>query len=320
MATRLPTQDELIARALDTEEGNITEHRDYLRLEDEKRARARVVKQAIEGPVLRWVSKKETVQVEIQLPPLPPAAATTATNANLYAAKYSFVYASGAGGTVGSQAYSMPFYAYAPLLAQNAASKPQEAVASAPVTVPASSSWNPVVSSAGPSTSLVAHSTPSLPSTSSSNARDPATLTTGAISSVPPAPPRQQQPQQPQPQVAQPQTAAQPQTSTQAQPPPAPFSYPPVPTAPAIAHRTEDVCKNYVIHELSQSTPSKPPWKDTMSAMFGDHVQWDEVKVFTGKGRPLGGYYSRVFGSFRWSTLGFIYILYFSCVSVRNWY
>lgn len=24
-----------------------------------------------------------------------------------------------------------------------------------------------------------------------------------------------------------------------------------------------------------------------MSAMFGDHVRWDELKVFTGKGRPL---------------------------------
>jgi hypothetical protein len=317
MATRLPTQDELIARALDTEEGNITEHRDYLRLEEEKRARARVVKQAIDGPVLRWVSKKETVQVEIQLPPLPPTATTTATSANLYAAKYNFVYTSGAGGgTVGSQAYSMPFYAYAPFLAQNAASKPQEAGASASVTIPASSSWSPAVSSAGPSTSLVAHPTPSLPSTASSNAQDLATSTTSAISSVPPAPSWQQQPPQPQPQ---PQVHLQPQTSTQTQPPPAPFSYPPVPTVPTIAHRTEDVCKNYVIHELSQSAPSKPPWKDTMSAMFGDHVQWDEVKVFTGKGRPLGGYFlfsCSVFG------VPWFYFLFsmriFTCVRVWN--
>lgn len=25
-----------------------------------------------------------------------------------------------------------------------------------------------------------------------------------------------------------------------------------------------------------------------MKAMFGDHVQWDELKVLSGKGRPLG--------------------------------
>ncbi|KAI9566103.1 YL1 nuclear protein-domain-containing protein [Boletus coccyginus] len=202
MATRLPTQDELIARALDTEEGNIIEHRDYLRLEEEKRAKARVVKQAIEGPVLRWVSKKETIQVE-----------------------HSFVYTSGAGGgTVGTQAYSIPFYAYMPLVAQNAGAKTQAAGASASVTGP-----------------------------------------------------------------PQPQASAQPPTFAQTKTPPSSvlFSYPPVPTTPLIAHRIEDVCKNYVIHELSQSVPSKPPWKDTMSAMFGDHVQWDEVKVFTNKGRPL---------------------------------
>jgi YL1 nuclear protein C-terminal domain len=31
-----------------------------------------------------------------------------------------------------------------------------------------------------------------------------------------------------------------------------------------------------------------------MSAMFGDHVRWDELKVFTGKGRPLGTSYAHV--------------------------
>ncbi|KAG6371260.1 YL1 nuclear protein-domain-containing protein [Boletus reticuloceps] len=293
MATRLPTQDELIARALDTEEGNITEHRDYLRLEEEKRAKARVVKQAIEGPVLRWVSKKETVQVEVQLPspPPPPPATATGTGANLYAAKYSFVYASGVGGgTVGSQAYSMPFYAYTPFVAQNGTSKPQQAVASTSVTVPTSLNGNSAVASAGTSTSLVAQSTSSLPSTSSSNIQGPTTLgATPAIAttSVPPTSSLQQQPEsQPQPPASvQAQTST--PTPTQTQTPPVLFSYPPAPTVPLVAHRNEDVCKNYVIHELSQSIPSKPPWKDTMSAMFGNHVQWDEMKVFTSKGRPL---------------------------------
>ena len=267
------------------------EHKNYLRLEEEKRAKARVVKQAIAGPVLRWISKKETIQVEVQLPPLPLAPTTTATNANLYAAKYSFVYTSSnmGEGTMGSQAYSMPFYAYMPPIAQNIASKPQQtgASASASVTTTPSSSRNPAVASAGASatsTSTVAQATPSLPTPSSSNVQDPATSTTGVAPSVPSTPSWQQQPQ---PQ-AQPQSQALVQPQTQI--PPVLFSYPPAPapTAPIIAHRAEDVCKNYVVHELSQSVPSKPPWKDTMSAMFGNHVKWDEVKVFTGKGRPLG--------------------------------
>lgn len=52
--------------------------------------------------------------------------------------------------------------------------------------------------------------------------------------------------------------------------------------------RTEKVTKNYVVHELDQrDTVVKPLWKDTMTAMFGDHVKWEELKVLSGKGRPL---------------------------------
>ena len=57
--TKRFTQAELIAQALDTEEGNIIEHRDYLKNEAEKRKRARVVRTAITGPLLRWTSRKE---------------------------------------------------------------------------------------------------------------------------------------------------------------------------------------------------------------------------------------------------------------------
>ena len=46
--------------------------------------------------------------------------------------------------------------------------------------------------------------------------------------------------------------------------------------------------KNYVIHESSQADSAvKPQWKDTMVAMFGDHVKWEELKVYASKGRPL---------------------------------
>lgn len=243
------------------------EHRNYLRLEEEKRAKARVVKQSIEGPVLRWISKKETIQVAVQLPP-PPTPTAAATSANLYAGKYSFVYPSGVGaGTVGSQAYSMPFYAYTPL-ASSIGSKPQEAVTSTNGSM-SYSSGNPHVSSVGAS--------PTLPSTLASKHATPTV-------SIPSTASWQQQPQ-PQPQL---QTQPPVQAQSSAQPSSILFPYSPVSTTPLIAHRSEEVCKNYVIHELSQSIPSKPPWKDTMSAMFGEHVKWDEVKVFTAKGRPLG--------------------------------
>lgn len=49
----------MIARALDTEGGNIIEHRDYLEQEEEKRKRARVVRKSVSGPLLRWTSHVE---------------------------------------------------------------------------------------------------------------------------------------------------------------------------------------------------------------------------------------------------------------------
>jgi vacuolar protein sorting-associated protein 72 len=68
---RTLTQDELIARALDMEEGNIIEHKNYLFVEEEKRKRAHAVRVTLSGPLLRWVSRRETVSVpaDIQGPP-----------------------------------------------------------------------------------------------------------------------------------------------------------------------------------------------------------------------------------------------------------
>ncbi|KAF7312196.1 YL1-C domain-containing protein [Mycena indigotica] len=69
---RMITQAELIARALDAEEGNIIEHRDYLKDEEEKRQRARVVRQVVKGPLVRWLSRTEDVQTLVNpYAPLP---------------------------------------------------------------------------------------------------------------------------------------------------------------------------------------------------------------------------------------------------------
>lgn len=52
--------------------------------------------------------------------------------------------------------------------------------------------------------------------------------------------------------------------------------------------RTEEVSKNYIIHETSQGeTATRPLWKDTMSAIFGDHVKWEDMKAYVSRGRPL---------------------------------
>lgn len=79
---------------------------------------------------------------------------------------------------------------------------------------------------------------------------------------------------------------------------------PPVPTV----ERVERVCKNYVVHEVPppihtqetqgqkekqgekerQGQGQKPGWEETMGALFGAEVRWGEMKVWSGKGRPLG--------------------------------
>ena len=61
----------------------------------------------------------------------------------------------------------------------------------------------------------------------------------------------------------------------------------PPPAPPEPIERIEKVARNYVIHELSQEEKQRPPWYSTMSAMFGDHVKWEELRVYTSKGRPL---------------------------------
>lgn len=180
---RAPTQDELLARALDTEEGNIIEHRDYLSLEEEKRRRARVVRAAVNGPVLRWVSRAETVEAApqarekpepvreeaMQVDPRPPPSSRPALDSAFAAAYSSYLYAG----------------------------------AQEPIPTPI----------AGPSS---------------------------------------------------------------AAPPP-----------PSGDVHMERVARNYVVHELGQDEDLPlPRWEQTMRALFGDHVRWEDLKVYTGKSRP----------------------------------
>jgi len=260
METRRYTQGELIALALDTEEGNIVEHRDYLKNEAEKRKRARVVRTTIEGPLLRWISKKEEIKVAVPPPPIPPVL-NHPPSLSLYRGAY---------GTSG-HLFSPMAYSYttgSAHYAMNVASSlTQPRAAGTP-----SASQQPIMTTTQfhayqrymdpaysafpmwpPGQQASYYQTPASTSTTPTPLTTSATAPTVLGNSVPSI--VQQQSQQP---------TSEPET------------------------RLEPVTKNYVVHELAQqkNTP-KPSWTDTMESMFGDHVKWDEVKVFVGKNRPL---------------------------------
>ncbi|KAJ7158944.1 YL1 nuclear protein-domain-containing protein [Mycena filopes] len=215
---RTISQGELIARALDAEEGNIIQHRDYLKVEEEKRRRARVVRPTVKGPLVRWLSRMEEVKVIVPPPPPPTY-------------NYSFTAASSGG-------FVFPAYHL------------------------------------GSSNLAASHASTSYPATSQA------------------AP------------TSYPSPTSLPSSSTPYRPNP---TLPYIPYTPApLVTRTEKVARNYVVHEETQvaeipppnagrstnnrgqTAPiSKPSWDATMTAMFGSHVNWEDVKVYLGKNRPL---------------------------------
>ncbi|KAK1225302.1 hypothetical protein PQX77_011821 [Marasmius sp. AFHP31] len=216
------THAELIARALDNEEGNIVEHRDYLKLEEEKRKRARVVRENISGPLVRWVSRGEEVKVQEIPPPPPPVAPAASTKPG----GYSFTYGAPTSGTVsyGQYAFTSPSSYYR----NDGASQSVVTSTAPPTSTPAGLPILQLVP-----ISIVAPSAPPAPT--------PSTIDKQAL---------------------------------------------PADAEPTF--RIEKVNKNYVVHELGQHEKvTKPSWSDTMEAVFGDHAKWEEVKVYSGRTRPL---------------------------------
>ncbi|KAI0757544.1 YL1 nuclear protein-domain-containing protein [Daedaleopsis nitida] len=205
---KAPTQAELIARALDMEEGNIDEHKNYLTLEEEKRKKARVVRASVQGPLVRWVSKKEEITV-ISSP-----------------AQYSHT---------------------------NASNSAQSPIASTPAnpSPPPFQQWPP----------------PPIPPAYAQNA-PPSWTPTTPVNALPPPP------------VITPTVTPAPAPALPSNPVPPPPSRP--------IERKETVAKQYVVHELEQTEkPSRPNWASTMTAMFGNHVDWESSRVYTTKGRPF---------------------------------
>ncbi|KAL4257906.1 VPS72/YL1 family protein [Pleurotus pulmonarius] len=211
------TQDELIARALDNEEGNIIEHRNYLQLEDEKRKRARVVRTAVSGPLLRWTSRVEEEKVLVTVQSMTPPSTSksrvgysSATNPNPSLT---------AGEPKPTQTASTFPYGQYPYT----------------TSIPHSQA----------TTQLGQNYTTSFPTT-------PYPGSTSWYSYQPP-------------------TLAAPEAPKE------------------IIEKVEKVTKCYVVHEVAQGKGApKPGWTDTMEAMFGDHVRWQDLKVYSGRNRPLG--------------------------------
>lgn len=259
---------------MDTEEGNIVEHRDYLKNEAEKRKRARVVRTAITGPLLRWTSRKEEIKVAITPPPPPPVLVSLPRVPPLLpamqeaASLYRSIY-----GPPGSL-FTPTTYSYAG--------------GAAIVSTNASTSGSASHATTTPTTTSQPTATPFL---SYQHYMDPtlSAFPTWPLPQQPYAPPTIPTPtavvQQSQAPTQTPTTIAAPSGTTK---PPQPTGDSEPPPPPEIEYRDETVAKNYLIHELGQQKDvAKATWAETMQAMFGDHVKWNEMKVFVGKGRPL---------------------------------
>ncbi len=229
--TRAPAQAELIARALDMEEGNIKEHRNYLTDEEEKRKKARLVRATVEGPLLRWVTKAEHIKVKTEPPPAPvppPAPIPPPTLPIVPVSQYAYHFPPYSAPSTAPAIYSTPF---------PNAPRPVTSFYHSPQT----SGFPPSYSSQNPYGYNYYTPPPPLQSSSACPSQPPA-----FVAAAPPLPP------------------------------------------PEPIEVTQTVSKCYVVHENSQEEDAtKPLWKDTMAAMFGDHVKWEDLKVYTGKGRPI---------------------------------
>ncbi|KIM39113.1 hypothetical protein M413DRAFT_29672 [Hebeloma cylindrosporum] len=237
------TQGELIALALDTEEGNIVEHRDYLKNEAEKRKRARVIRTAVSGPLIRWISRKEEVKVVVPPPPPPPPSVVPqAPVPSIYRSIY---------GPPGSL-FTPTTYSYSSgnavvtTLASTSASDTQFKITT-PATAAQKTPYSPFQHYLDTASSPF----PTWPPTTTRQSYYPNVSQPSAQQQTPVTP------------------SVQPQAANVTP------SAPPEPQ-----YRLETVAKNYVVHELAQQkgTP-KPTWTDTMQSMFGDHVKWDQIKA-----------------------------------------
>ena len=211
---RAPTQDELLKRAQETEERNVIEHRDYLKAEDEKRERARLVRPVIEGRLVRWVS---TVEEEVTPLTPPESPMSVASTSHGYATPFRH-----------STSYTTPSYTIGP-------------------------------------------GQPPYRSTFTTISGSPPPGAYASASSYPQPPPFQYPHSPPPPHISSTSSATR-----------------PLEPLPTIVQRRRKITKNYVVLENAQTEKApRVTWKQTMEGMFGDHVRWEDVRVYSTKNRPM---------------------------------
>ncbi|KAK7468373.1 hypothetical protein VKT23_002889 [Stygiomarasmius scandens] len=191
------TQGELIARALDNEEGNIVEHRDYLLLEEEKRKKARVVRESVTGPLVRWISRIEEVEIAEEPTPTTTTSNQTPTPTQgqipyMYGYPYYTTHTQQVGSTSYGQ-YGYPYYSYqatgsqlqpAQSSSSTLAQTPeQSASTSSPAPAPTATTSTPTTSAQNQSSSSSSTSTAAPPPASVSTS-----TSTGAPTPLTPTP------------------------------------------------------------------------------------------------------------------------------------
>lgn len=229
---------------------------------------------AVEGPLLRWISKAEEEKFKVQVevtPPQPPTPIISSYSSYLNSYPY----------------YSQLYQLFA---AQSTTSTSKTASQSGSDSQPtaAQSSTPQVTTALANSSSVPSTSTPATSTTpSTTNQTAAATFSTFRLPSAPATYPFGY--------YTPVSASTAPGGTTNSAFQSSIFTPTTIPPTPQPAQkqyveeeRTEKVTKNYVVHELGQwDGVTKPPWKDMMKAMFGDHIKWEELKVLSGKGRPL---------------------------------
>ncbi|KAJ3751220.1 YL1 nuclear protein-domain-containing protein [Lentinula detonsa] len=311
---RRPTQSELLARALDTEEGNLVDHRDYLKNEEEKRQmRNKRDQVTVSGPLLKWVSRVEESKIEVveekEKEERPPSAtpeyvynpylytlhsASAYTSQPSWPASTSSVERSSISTTPKDWALRTPSTSTTPI----STSAPYSTPYPYPTQYNPSSTLNSNPTLSVDSNTLQLHPTAGTAAPSSTSKNPPISLLTPTSTAT-----ISQNLQYPQYSIPYgyhipstpaliPTSASTPGSGPVSSSPttstlPTPGSNQPQPKNQNF--RTEKVARSYLVHELSQDDEDhpKPSWEETMEAMFGNDVKWGEIKVYSTKNRPL---------------------------------
>ncbi|KZW00722.1 hypothetical protein EXIGLDRAFT_135813 [Exidia glandulosa HHB12029] len=285
------TQAELLRAALDMEDTNTAAHRNFLRDEEARRARARLVRPDVTGPRLRYVSRKERVTLPatpakpLYVPPPPPQPLATKGKGKAP----QFVYHNPPPPPPPSaMGRGTPYY-YPPTPSGSYMHPPPPPGQRPPYMPPPPP---PPGGHKGPASSYPYYYAPVPLQKSAMAAAMPV-----AMPAMPAPPPPKASTSAASTSTAPAPGASRPSAQGKPLPPnvywaPAPgwpSTAPPIPWEPAKPARTEMQARGYVLHvEKDGEGAGKPEWGETMRALFGRDEKWEDVQVYTNDKGPKG--------------------------------